>query len=128
MFNCYTPEQPSHKPKLIYYKGDYDAIRHEAEKWNWYSNGDLKRSSNYFKYNLSHFMDKHFPQTKQNQRNKKKRPNYMTKKAVEKVKDKNNIMPARGIKQSGPAAKQKNSWKRKSREAKDNPKAFLKYE
>ena len=36
-------------------------------------------------------MDIHIPKTKQNQRNKNKRPNYMMKKAVEKVKDKKKV-------------------------------------
>jgi len=80
IFNCYTPEQPSQKPKYIYHKWDYDAIRHEAEKLNWYSNDDLETSWNHFKYNILNLMDKHIPKTKQNQRNKKKRPNYMMKK------------------------------------------------
>jgi len=88
MLNCYILEQPSQKHKHIYHKGDYDAMRHEAEKFNWYSNDDLETHWNHFKYNILNLMDKHIPKTKQNQRNKKKRPNYMKKKAAEKVKDK----------------------------------------
>ncbi|KAK2158396.1 hypothetical protein LSH36_171g05014 [Paralvinella palmiformis] len=31
MFNCYTPEQPSQKPKQIFHKGDYDAMRTDTQ-------------------------------------------------------------------------------------------------
>jgi len=56
-------------------------MRHEAEKLNWYSNDDLETPWNHLKYNILNLMDKHIPKTKLNQRNKKKRPNYMTKKS-----------------------------------------------
>ena len=85
-FMCYTERPAKITPKFQYHKGNYTAMREDAAKLDWNQEGtDLDEMWLSFMNNIKLLADSHIPKSKPHQIN---RPIYMTAKAREKSKDK----------------------------------------
>ena len=106
-FMCYTERPTKVTSKLLYHKGNYDAMREEAAHMTWDTDGVNNLEDMWFTFmnNIKLLTEKHIPKSKPRQGNT--RPIYMTAKARGKVKDKTTAF---------------NNWRR-SREGRD----YLKY-
>ena len=143
-FNCYIDPPKSQKPKYIYHKGNYDQMREENRQVDWQilTIDSSEQAWKSFTNNLKSLMDKHIPKTRPNT-NRKKRPLYMTAKALEKVKEKKKkfstwrnsrdntdyLLYSRARNQAKWEWRkaEKDFEKKIAREAKTNPKAFYRY-
>jgi len=90
-FYCYIEQVKEQQPRYIYHKGDYNNMCIEASQmdWNVPPHYDVETSWRSLTNNLKMLMDKYIPKTKPG-KPRKKRPPYMTQKAIEKVKEKTN--------------------------------------
>ena len=132
-------------PKFQYHKGDYVAMKEEAQTMTWTPDGEssIEEKWHQLMNNIKHLMDKHIPKSRPQKQNEKKRPLYMTAKAREKVKWKKTAFSTWRSTRSGrdykeyTKARNQAKWecrkaqrdfeKKLAKESKKNPKAFYKY-
>ena len=65
-FMCYT-EMPAKKtPTFEHHKGDYVAMKQEAQTMSWTSEGEsnIEEKWHQFMNNIKHLMDKHIPKSR----------------------------------------------------------------
>jgi len=141
---CYMEAPKCHKPKHIYHKGDYDAMRSEAATLDWQipPGTGIEEAWNMFSTNITKLMNIHVPKTKPTKNGKRKAP-YMTNRAIEKVKEKNRSFTTWKRSRDGrdylsyAKARNQAKWecrkaekdfeRKMSMESKANPKAFYRY-
>jgi len=140
--NCYTDVPERKTPRYLYHKGDYDKMREEAQNLSWYCTDREDVDSNWrlFSNNVKHLIEKYVPKVRPTTDKKTKRPVYMTKEVLAKIRAKTVAFKkwrysrdykiyARARNQVKWACRkaERDYEKKLAREVKTNPKAFFKY-